>query len=200
LIRQVVDALSAAGLTGAVTRLAFDLEDRDVVATFKSFLNTFIMLADFKGAQRLLRKILGAMSEKKPEYTLVMSNLAVMHVQAGEMKEAEEVLDQLFAIDFSRFEYRQKKGDEMMEEIAGGSVEKQTAEAFQVYYRMARFNQACLFALTDRSDQAMEALREAVARGHYTTDRLLSESDFESLRGRDDFQELVGSLMEEEEA
>lgn len=196
LTRSILERMSGLGLNKVITRIATDFEDRLVLACFKSFLNPFIAEKDFAGAQKLLRKVLGDMSPKKPDWVLVMSNLAVMHVQAGEMKEAEAVFDELFAQDFSRFDYEPGETDDLMEQIMGSSLDKQLVAAFETYYRMARFNQACLYALTRRPEKAVASLREAVSKGHYTAEKILAEGDFRSLHGRPDFNAIVRGLRQ----
>lgn len=42
------------------------------------------------------------------------------------------------------------------------SVAHRAAHAFWQYWGMARFNQACMLALTERADLAMDSLRDAV--------------------------------------
>ncbi len=196
LAREIIERLNRLGLTGAVTRLAPALSAQTAMAIFKPLLDAFIQTADLTGAQALLRGLVEQMNPKKPEWVLVMSNLGVMHVLAGQHADAEQVFDALFAQDFSRFEYREGERDEIMEAVMGGSLDKQLSQAFWTYYHQARFNQACLYALTDRPDQAMASLTRATEKGHYTADRLLAEGDFASLRQRPDFQALIGQLME----
>lgn len=147
--------------------------DEGLRSTFEAFMDTFILRADFTGAIDLLSRIADELDSKKPGFSLLMSNLALMHIQAGQHKQAELVFDRLFAADSSRID-----------------------PVFSKYFAQARFNQACLFATTDRSIRAMQSLREAVAMGHYTSERILAESDFEGLRDRDDFQKLIGSLLD----
>jgi tetratricopeptide (TPR) repeat protein len=146
--------------------------DEGLRATFKSFIDAFILRADFTGAIELLSRIADNLDSKKPGFSLLMSNLATMFLHSGQQKQAEAVFDRLFAADASRID-----------------------PAISKDFAQARFNQACLFATTNRPDQAMQSLRKAVALGHYSSERILAESDFESLRKRDDFQELIGFLL-----
>jgi hypothetical protein len=51
--------------------------------------------------------------------------------------------------------------------------------------------------LADRyAARAVELLRQAAARGYENVDRFKSESDFDSLRNRDDYRKLLADLEE----
>ena len=54
------------------------------------------------------------------------------------------------------------------------------------------FHASCLYALLDQPENAIATLCEAQARGYYLQSELLRNSDLDSLRGLDAFQELTG--------
>ncbi len=54
------------------------------------------------------------------------------------------------------------------------------------------FHHACVLALVGDEDEAMNGLQEAQARGFYMRSECQRNSDLESLRGRPDFQALIG--------
>ncbi len=54
------------------------------------------------------------------------------------------------------------------------------------------FHTACVFALIEDPERAIELLHEAQARGFYLQVETLRNPDLESLRGRPDFQKLIG--------
>jgi tetratricopeptide (TPR) repeat protein len=170
------------------------LDDRYIVNTFLSIVPAYQALGDYAGAAALLKKIRDDISPKKPDYVLVTGNIAAMLMQGGDPKAAEEVLDELFAMDWSRFDYKGK--DSFAETVLGGDLDAQLARAFRIYMGMAKFNVACIYAQTKRSAKAVAALREATKLNPpgYPAAKVRAEADFAPLAGDDAFEKLVGGL------
>lgn len=58
------------------------------------------------------------------------------------------------------------------------------------------YNLACSLALLDRNEEALDALREAIARGYDDREHLERDEDLARLRGLPEFEELVALLDE----
>jgi tetratricopeptide (TPR) repeat protein len=56
------------------------------------------------------------------------------------------------------------------------------------------YQAACVHALSGRSDRAVEVLRKALAGGFTDAERLRTDPDLESIRGREEFKTLVAAL------
>ncbi|MCU0675456.1 MAG: hypothetical protein MUE69_22010 [Myxococcota bacterium] len=191
--RGVFAAMLEAKAPERVTELVKELRFEVVVNTFLSIAPAFQQTGDFVGAVTLLTQILAVTSPKRPDYVLTASNLAVFQMQAGMVAEGEATLDALFSRDWSRFDYRSEPHER---DLGLGDLDEQYAQTFRVYYAMAKFNAACLYAQTHRPDLAVAALREATALhpAYYTPERLLAETDFAPLRTDATFTSLLTSL------
>ncbi len=69
-----------------------------------------------------------------------------------------------------------------------------TAATFEQFTGISLYNLACAFALTGRTDQALEALEDARAAGFDLAAPMRSDSDLDSLRADPRFAELLGDL------
>lgn len=195
--RGVFGALLAAGRPELVIELAPQLDDQVIINAFLSIAPAFQRTQDFLGATTLLARILAATSPKKPDYVLIAGNLAAFQMQGGMVAECEATLDALFAKDWSRFDYKPKSDDvAFANSVLGGDLAAQYAHAFRVYFGMAKFNAACLYAQTQRTDLAVETLREAVKLNPtlYKAERLLAEADFAPLHDHAGFTALITEL------
>jgi tetratricopeptide (TPR) repeat protein len=196
LAREVFKLQLAAGMPERVIDTLPHLDDGVVVGTFMTVLAAFQAIGDYTGGIEMLSRIGGAVSTKKPDYVLVHSNLAVMQMLDKHYDDAEATLDALFALDWSRFDYEPDK-DDMMTGILGRDLDAEYSRAFRIYYGMAKFNAACLYAQTKRSANAIAALDEAIELNPsgYGAEKLLAEADFTPLHGTPEWTKLIGGLQ-----
>lgn len=64
---------------------------------------------------------------------------------------------------------------------------------------IAHYNLACSLALKNRKKEAVETLREAVARGYADADWMLRDEDLENIRNYGPFRELLREVANESE-
>ncbi|MFO0725423.1 MAG: hypothetical protein U1E65_16690 [Myxococcota bacterium] len=196
LVKECFGILNDRQQFAAVASTAKKLSGELITATFLSIDRAIRGLADPKLGVEILEEVAKKVNPKKPEVVLINSNLAVMHMQAKDPRAAEAVFDRLFQMDFSRFDYQPGEDDDMMSEILGGDLDAQIAAAFRQYYASAKYNAACLYALTERPELAVAALREALAKhpGPYDQKKLAGERDFDAIRRHADFVALVAEI------
>jgi hypothetical protein len=192
LARAVFALQREAGRPDLVIETVAGLDDRIVIATFVSVLGAYQASRDYAGAIAMIERVGADIKRKDPTYVLLQSNRAVMHVLAGQLAEAEQVLDALFAADWSRFHYSAKKDDFALS-LGLGDLDAQYAATFRIYFAMAKFNAACVYAKTARPDPAIDALREAIRLNPdgYPAAKLRAETDFASLADDPRFQQLA---------
>jgi tetratricopeptide (TPR) repeat protein len=178
-----------------IVEVARALDTRIVVNVFLSIVPAYQALRDFTGAIELLEKIRAGMSPKQADYVLVLGNIAALQMQAGNATAAEATLDGLFAMDWSRFDYR-ADSDGLVAKLLGGSLDAEFARAFRIYFGMAKFNIACIYAQTQRHAQAVAALREATKLNPpgYPAAMIRAEADLAPLAGDPAFEALIGGL------
>lgn len=195
LARLCFQGLAALQQHGVVLELAKKLDAELVMATFLS-IEPSLRAADPAAGVVVLERVAKKLNKKKPEQVLVQSNLAVMHIRAGDLGAAEGVFDKLFAADYSRFEHTPDEDDEALASILGGDLDAQIAAVFRQYWASAKYNVACLYALTARPEQAVEALREARAKhpAPYDAAKLRGERDFDPIRAHAAFAALLSEL------
>ena len=201
LTKECFGILNDAGQHSVVLDVAKKLDGDLITNTFSSIDRAIRGVAVPSEGVALLERVVKKVNKKKPEYVLVNSNLAVMHLQAGDKKAAEEVFDKLFATDFSRFDYQPKRDedDDFMSEILGGDLDAQIAGVFRQYFASAKYNVACLYALTERPEEAVAALREARQKhpGPYGLAKLSAEHDFDPIREHPSFTQLIREITSE---
>ncbi|TXD39641.1 hypothetical protein FRC96_06860 [Lujinxingia vulgaris] len=194
--REVLVGLEALDRRDLIVTIAPKLPAQAAVSCFKNILNAHIATRAFDEAEALFARLAGGMTEIVPDWLLIQNNRAVLLIVSGQMERAEALFDEVFSKDFRRFEPRAP--DPAAIAIFGNDLDQQVIDVFQTYFAMARFNQACLFALTDRPDEAVASLEVATARGHYSAEKLLAESDFASLHDHPGFQQLIATLNGEQ--
>lgn len=198
LTKECFGILNDAGLYSVVLDVAKKLDGDLITNTFLSIDRAIRGVAVPAEGVALLERVVKKVNKKKPEYVLVNSNLAVMHLQAGDKKAAEAVFDKLFATDFSRFDYQPKADDDddFMSEMLGGDLDAQIAGVFRQYFASAKYNAACLYALTERPEEAVAALREARQKhpGPYGVAKLSAEHDFDPIREHPSFTQLIREI------
>ncbi len=200
LVKECFGLLNDRGHYSVVLDVAKKLDGDLITNTFLSIDRAIRGVAVPSEGVALLERVVKKVNKKKPEYVLVNSNLAVMHLQAGDKKAAEEVFDKLFATDFSRFDYQPKdEDDDFMSEILGGDLDAQIAGVFRQYFASAKYNAACLYALTERPEEAVAALREARLKhpGPYGVAKLSAEHDFDPIREHPSFAQLLSEIASE---
>ncbi|TXD37313.1 hypothetical protein FRC98_11325 [Lujinxingia vulgaris] len=190
--REVLVGLEELDRQDLIVRLSPELPAQAAVSCFKNILNAHIATRAFDLAEALFARLADGMTEIVPDWLLIQNNRAVLLIVSGQMKRAEALFDEVFSKDFRRFEPRDP--DPTAIAVFGNDLDQQVIDVFQTYYAMARFNQACLFALTERPDQAVASLEVATARGHYSAEKLMAESDFASLHDHAGFQQLISTL------
>lgn len=189
--------LGALGRHDAILATVAKLPDEIVTGAYRSVIAAFHQRRDFAGAIALTTEMVRRLTPLQPDYVLMSSNLAVNQILGGDHASAEHTLDNLFAQDFSRFlAHEEPEEDEDMTEILGGSIDAPIVAAFKVYFAGAKYNAACLYALTDRPERAVAALRDAIlhAPERYPADTLRAESDFASLGHHPAFLDLLAEL------
>ena len=195
LARTAYETLLELGLPEVVLTTA-DASPETSFHCFLSVNKSIQMLRAYERGADLLQRMLDKTKPTKPDYVLLASNLAVMNVMQKKLPEAEAVLDKLFAMDWSRFDYKRTDRDEMMEKILGGNLDEQISGVFRHYFAMAKYNAACIYGLTGRAELATTALRDAwTTHGpQVNAAKVNAEHDFDAVRDHADFRSLVADL------
>jgi len=195
LAREIFAHYTAAGEYAQIIAIAETLQPRLVTEVALSILPAYQKLGRWNDAIELLRKLQKATNAKAPEWVLHAANIAAMQSRAGHADDAEATLDDLFARDWSRFDYG-KPPDSFAVSVLGGDLDVQYAQVFRRYWAQAKFNAACLHAQRGRPDDAVSALREAIASAPsaYTADTLRAEADFAPIAEHPAFRVLLAEL------
>lgn len=143
-----------------------------------------------------MESILKKMNSKKPEYVLTATNLSVIHIQTGNLEKAKEVAENLFSMDWSRFDYQKDETDTFAEKVLGGDLNEQYSTVFKQYYSLAHFNAACLYSKLEDPEKCVFHLKEANRIGpqNYNKAKILAEKDFESVKDHSVYQEFLNSI------
>ncbi|MEJ2466841.1 MAG: hypothetical protein P8045_14255, partial [Candidatus Thiodiazotropha sp.] len=198
LAKTVFNELSELNLPQVVMETARELAGRTVIASFLSLERAIGQLRAYDEGIALLNRILEDTSPKKPEFVLLNSNRGVFEYRKGDKEKAAKTFDELFAMDWSRFDYEEDE-DDAMNTILGGDLDAKIADEFWQYFAKARFNAACVYANLERQDEAVESLREAtrIRPTEYTVEKFSAESDFGPLRELPAYQAFISSLGDE---
>lgn len=198
LLREVFADLLRMGLPKVAVACNQHLSNPTLIQANVAVLSAFEAAGDVDGAIALLTKLRDESNPKDPNTIVLHSNLAVLNITAQRHEAAEAIFDRLFALDFSQFDYVAREEDASFKELMGGDLDAQYAEVFRIQMANARYNAACLYALTNRPERAIESLREScrLRPATYTRAKLASEGDFASLRGRPDFDALGVAVNE----
>lgn len=198
LAREVFSDLLHMGLPKVAVACARQLSSATLIHANIAVLSAFDASGDIDGAIALLTKLRDESNPKDPNTIVLHSNLAVQNIKAQRYDAAEAIFDRLFGLDFSQFDYVAEEEDASFKEILGGDLDAQYAEVFRIQMANAHYNAACLYALTNRPERTVASLREScrLRPATYTKEKLASEEDFASLRGRADFDALGAAANE----
>ncbi|MBW0433900.1 anaphase-promoting complex subunit 5 domain protein [Leptospira yasudae] len=144
----------------------------------------------------LMGDILNNMNSKKPEYVLTATNLSVIHIQNGNLEKAKEVAENLFSMDWSRFDYQKDEKDTFADKVLGGDLNEQYSAVFKQYYSLAHFNAACLYSRLGDPEKCVFHLKDANRLGpqNYNKAKILAEKDFETIKDHPVYQEFLNSI------
>jgi hypothetical protein len=195
LARGIVSNLQKAGLDSVARDLAVDLNAEVVLNISLTLFPLFLSANEHQRLVDLFIRCSDDISKLKPEWTLALNNAAVVYVRMMDYQKAQSILDILFSQDIDRF--REGEDDDISKAIMDETVASSTARTFWRYWAMANFNQACLYSLTGKYDQAMENLTNAAKFGPYEADYFLAEEDLVPLRQREDFRNLLETMQGE---
>ncbi|MEQ1565954.1 MAG: hypothetical protein ABMA64_09980 [Myxococcota bacterium] len=195
LARTCFDRLIELGLPQVVLEVIERTPGETVVAVFVTVNRALEAAGDRATGVRVLEGVLARTNPMHPDYVMISSNLAALHVRAGELAAAERVFDQLFAMDWSRFDPA-PGSDGMVAELFGFDLDEQLRSAFRQYFAMAKYNAACLYGLTGRAEACARALREAAAAhpAQVSVDKLTRDTDFDPVRADPAFTAVVDDL------
>jgi len=195
LAREIFSLLADAGLDEINLRISEQLPISIGIGVFSTIAGTVYRTADFKFGLALLDKYIKETSNKKPHYILLETNKAVFEYVSGDKHQAANSFDQLFAMDWSRFEYKEDP-DDFMNEILGGDLDAQIANEFWQYFSLAKYNAACVYANIDREGEAVEALKIAWQKNpkEFYLAKIEAETDFNPLRTLPQFIELCNHI------
>ncbi len=193
--RDVLDRLAEAGRHDLVLKTAKELPSSTVQTVFKSVYVAIHALDAHDEGIALLEKMRDEISDKKPEYVLLTTNKGVLEYRKGDASAAAQTFDALFEKDWSRFDYDPSTRDPLMASILGGDLDAQIAGVFRQYFAMAKFNAACVFANTGRTDDAVAVLREASQLHEtYTIEKFEADDDLAPARDTEAYRQLVAEL------
>ncbi|MBL4634894.1 MAG: hypothetical protein JKY56_13565 [Kofleriaceae bacterium] len=193
----VFSTLAKMGQHEVILATAEDLNAHTIIASFLNINRGIQALGAFDRGVALLDRILGSTSPKKPDFVLLTTNKGVLQFQQGNAAEAERTFETLFAMDWSRFDYKEDD-DNFMAEILGGDLDAQLRDVFKQYYAMAKYNAACIYATRSGVQEAVSALHEATELypPGYPAKKIQGESDFAPIKTAPAFVALIKSLGE----
>ncbi|TGK31129.1 anaphase-promoting complex subunit 5 domain protein [Leptospira gomenensis] len=180
-----------------IVQAAKDMNPETILNCFISIHWAFQRENKLPELEILLSNVLRQIDVRRPEYVLFAANLAVIHVQNGNLEKGKEVFESLFAQDWSRFEYRKDTVSAFTNRaLDEGPNDHQYTIAFRKYYAMAKFNAACLYSKLREPETSVSHLREAVRLEpeQYNKDKILSERDFRALSETQSYREFLSSL------
>ncbi|AOP33461.1 anaphase-promoting complex subunit 5 domain protein [Leptospira tipperaryensis] len=172
------------------------LENETIIHCFLSVYWAFQNEDRLKELEELTDQILLKTDSRKPEYVLIAGNLGVIHIQNGNLEKAKDIFQNLFSMDWSRFDYQKDESALDMEKILGPDINEQYATIFRKYFAMAKFNAACLYSRLEDASEAVVHLREAVQIEPevYNRKKILAETDFSAISEHQTYQEFLNSL------
>jgi len=193
--REIFKILADAGLDKVNLKISDKLPTRLGINIFSSIASIVYRTGDFKFGLALLGKYIKETNNKKPQFVLLQTNKGVLEYISGDKKEAANTFDQLFSMDWGRFEY-QEDPDDFMNEILGGDLDAQIASEFWQYFSLAKYNAACVYANVGREEESIEALYVAWQKNpkKYYLSKIEAESDFDPLRKLPQFIELCHQM------
>lgn len=145
-----------------------------------------------------------------PGTLLAQSNLAEILIKEGRYAEGEKIARETFAVETRTlgpqsvytlatlqqlgmalaYSHRYDKASKLFRDaIEKGSSSKGQGDQFTAWYEFA-----CVAVAADRSNEALQYLREAVNHGYKNADGLMTDPDLKNLRDNSKFQQLVAEL------
>ncbi|MBM9579802.1 anaphase-promoting complex subunit 5 domain protein [Leptospira sp. 201903070] len=172
------------------------LDNETIINSFLSIHWAFQNENQLEELEELTDRILQKTDSRKPEYVLVAGNLSAMHILSGNLEKAKQIFQNLFSMDWSRFDYQKNEMALDMEKIIGPDINEQYAVIFRKYFAMAKYNAACLYSKLEDPTRAISFLKEAVSLEPKTYDRekIQSETDFSTICENHTYKEFLNSL------
>lgn len=145
-----------------------------------------------------------------PGTLLAQSNLAEILIKEGRYAEGERIARETFAVETRTlgpqsvytlatlqqlgmalaYSHRYDEASKLFRDaIEKGSSSKGQGDQFTAWYEFA-----CVAVAADRSNEALQYLREAVNHGYKNADGLMTDPDLKNLRDNSKFQQLVAEL------
>ncbi|EKO35843.1 hypothetical protein LEP1GSC163_1144 [Leptospira santarosai str. CBC379] len=182
--------------SSVIVRTVRELEPDAILNFFFSIYWAFQKEGKLFELGTIMEDVLKKTNSKKPEYVLIATNLGVIHIQNENLNQAKEVFESLFSMDWSRFDYKKDATDDFADKILGGDLNEQYSKIFKQYYALAKFNAACLYSKLNDPEVSVFHLKEANELGpnDYDKNKILSEKDFEPLKGHPLYHEFLNSL------
>ncbi|MBM9501059.1 tetratricopeptide repeat protein [Leptospira sp. 201903071] len=180
----------------AIVNAVKTLDQDTIVNCFLSVHWAFQNENQLKELEELTDQIFKKTDSRKPEYVLIAGNLGVLYIQNGNLEKAKDLFQNLFSMDWSRFDYQKDKSALDMEKILGPDIQEEYAAIFRKYFAMAKFNAACLYSKLEDASQAVSHLKDAISIEPeiYNRKKILSETDFSTIIGNQTYQDFLNSL------
>ncbi|MBN1499100.1 MAG: hypothetical protein JW982_03015 [Spirochaetes bacterium] len=197
---EIFNHLHAANRHDAVIRMAGGLSVHRLIPFIKPVVDSFNASRQYSKAVTWFSKLRTESKPNHPDYVFLTNRIAVFQILNGDIANAENTYTDLFSLDWSAFTGTRSKSDEqsddIMEEIMGGSLNRELIEQFNSSFASAHYNMACLIGKKGNASGAVNELSLAVSfnRKGYPAEMINQEHDFDSIRESEIFRTYMENL------
>jgi len=187
----------------------------DVPRTLDNLATLFYWTGDYAEAKQLRERALPlyekALGPDHPDVASGLNNLATVLLETGDFAEAKQLLERALAIDEKTLGpdhptyaiHLHSLGELMLRTRNLAEAERYLQSALEIYEHEFRsdhpyialifYNLACLSALQNDRETAIDFLRQSLERG-YADDTIVDNPDLSSLHGNPEFEAIVAEV------
>ncbi|HPA62349.1 MAG TPA: hypothetical protein PLH15_02055 [Spirochaetota bacterium] len=190
---EIFKHLQSRGFHDAVIHMAGGLSVHRLIPFIESVVSSWVASVQYAKAVEWFARLRDGVKPNHPNYVFLTNRIAVFQMLNSDNESAEKTYTDLFSIDWRAFTGERsemdKLSDDMMDEVMGGSLDRELIDQFNVSFASAHYNMACLMGKKGDSCKAVDELALAVRfnpKG-YPSSMIDADRDFDSIRSSEDF-------------